>query len=1182
MPVITTQFPASFEIASINRFNGFSLVGDAYSEFGFSVSDAGDVNADGIPDFIVGAPYANNDGGTAYVLFGSSSLGSNSPLYVTSLNGGNGFAITYSGGTYTTGWSVSGVGDINADGISDLVIGAPDNQLKFSDDSAFVILGSPVIGGTGSIELSTLSYPTGFSVFNSQENFYGYEVGYTVRGIGDVNHDGISDLLVGAPYMSPFNKNLAGGCYVVFGKSGLGSSGKVDLSLLNGANGFAIYGVSAGDQSGTALGSLGDINADGISDFIIGAQNASPKNKTAAGSSYVIFGSAGIGGKGAFNLTSLKGSNGFTIPGVSTGDASGVSLGGIGDINDDGISDFIIGASGASPGARSHAGKSYVVFGKSGIGSSGILDLSTLNGLNGFVINGVSAGDASGFSVNKAGDFNEDGINDLMIGAPSASPGGNGLAGAVYVVFGGTGIGSSGTLELLSLNGKNGFSINGLYPGDKTGWSVSGINDVNRDGISDILMGAYYYNFRYGAGHVIFGDITSQLTINQLTIGRGQTLFVTSSFLNATTTHPNFNSGLIFSISGVQHGYFELVSNPGQATSSFTQQQVYSRQVKFVQDGTGFAPSYNVTVGAGRIATMLPQPATVTFIFQGPALVNNHLTIGQGSKSVITGTELSAIDQDTGVANPNIAFIVSNVQHGYFSLITNPTAPITSFTQGQVQSGAVQFVPDGTTTAPSYDIAVNEGAITTTPQAGSITFKVTPTLENNVLSIQQGQTAVLTSSDLSATDPDDDPTALIFTVSNVQHGYFALTTTPNTPITSFTQGQINSGLVEFISDGGPLAPSYSVSVSDGYSSTTSVASAISFTPSSSPVGGSNNNTVRNAIIGATVSGGIGLFFLGLKLYLTRRAAKSLQKALEGDASDTEKQLATYHKEVIRPIANKVFGLISTSGFLGYRSEQETMAYIAAIEAIVTRLGDLGVDLNLKEMGASKQNALINEIARQTRKHVVKSSSFCSTTTVLLFFKAEATPQQIEEQAGAIAAAVAAVMGISIKHNKSQSGTPVSTITVTGYTSEVVALFADRISARLKTSGICDCCCKNKDEYLDAVESIVKELAALKINLDWSSLSGHQTEQLLNETAHQTALFLKPERSCLTKVGSFFRLVGEFTPPQLQSHAAEIAKVVKVALPGTFVIGEKSPSSSSKTTDSDGVEMSDMKLVAAEG
>ena len=134
-------------------------------------------------------------------------------------------------------------------------------------------------------------------------------------------------------------------------------------------------------------------------------------------------------------LSDLNGQNGFSLNGVAADDFSGRSVSGAGDVNGDGIDDLIIGARGADPNGNSDAGSSYVVFG-SDSGLPNPFDLSAINGLNGFTINGVAAFDHSGISVSSAGDVNGDGIDDLIIGAYLADPNGNNSAGSSYVVFG--------------------------------------------------------------------------------------------------------------------------------------------------------------------------------------------------------------------------------------------------------------------------------------------------------------------------------------------------------------------------------------------------------------------------------------------------------------------------------------------------------------------------------------------------------------------------------------------------------------------------------------------------------------------------------------------------------------------------------------------------------------------------
>ena len=178
---------------------------------------------------------------------------------------------------------------------------------------------------------------------------------------------------------------------MVFGNS-TGFSPTLDLSTLNGTNGFILNGIAAYDFSGVSVSSAGDVNGDGIDDLIIGAFRADP-NGSESGQSYVVFGNS-TGFSPTLDLSTLNGTNGFILNGIAAGDQSGISISSAGDVNGDGIDDLIIGAIFADPNGYS-SGQSYVVFGNS-TGFSPTLDLSTLNGTNGFILNGIAASDNSG------------------------------------------------------------------------------------------------------------------------------------------------------------------------------------------------------------------------------------------------------------------------------------------------------------------------------------------------------------------------------------------------------------------------------------------------------------------------------------------------------------------------------------------------------------------------------------------------------------------------------------------------------------------------------------------------------------------------------------------------------------------------------------------------------------------
>ncbi|MBD2535860.1 FG-GAP repeat protein [Nostoc flagelliforme FACHB-838] len=423
-----------FNLSDLNGTNGLTINGIG-GESGRSVSNAGDINNDGIDDLIIGAPFASRNGisqvGESYVVFGGTNVASSGALNLSDLNGTNGFTITGINQIDTIGNSVSNAGDINNDGIDDLIIGG--------FGKSYVVFGRTNVGSSGSINPSSLDGTNGF-VINIMANNFNF-ISFSVSNAGDINNDGINDLVIGAYQANSNGKENAGQSYVIFGGKNVGSGGTFNLSDLNGTNGFAINGIAADDESGFSVSNGGDINNDGIDDLIIGAWRAPANGVIQAGQTYVLFGGTNIGTSGTFNLSDLNGTNGFVINGITENSFSSFSVSNAGDVNADGIDDLIIGAP--------ERNQTYVVFGGRNVGKSGSLNLSDLNGTNGFTISGEGG---IGVSVNSAGDINNDGVDDLIIGAPDASPNGILGAGQSYVLFGGPNIGVN-TLNLTGTPG---------------------------------------------------------------------------------------------------------------------------------------------------------------------------------------------------------------------------------------------------------------------------------------------------------------------------------------------------------------------------------------------------------------------------------------------------------------------------------------------------------------------------------------------------------------------------------------------------------------------------------------------------------------------------------------------------------------------------------------------------------
>ena len=389
-----------------------------------------------------------------------------------SLDGSNGFVLNGIDRFDSFGASVSSAGDVNGDGIDDLIIGAPSASPNgISSGASYVVFGTSA-GLNTPFELSSLDGSNGFVLNGINESD---RSGASVSSAGDINGDGIDDIIIGAD-----NANES---YVVFG-SDSSFDASLELSSLDGSNGFVLNGIDEFDFSGRSVSGAGDVNGDGIDDLIIGAYGADP-NGSSSGESYVVFGSD-TAFDASFELSRLDGSNGFVLNGIDVFDSSGDSVSSVGDVNGDGFDDIIIGAPGADPNS-SLSGESYVVFG-SDTAFDASFELSSLDGSNGFVLNGIDSGDFSGYSVSGAGDVNGDGFDDLIVGAPGqrfSTP----IFGKSYVVFG-TDASLSATLDASSLDGSNGFVINAIDSGDRFGSTVSSAGDINSDGFDDIIIGA--------------------------------------------------------------------------------------------------------------------------------------------------------------------------------------------------------------------------------------------------------------------------------------------------------------------------------------------------------------------------------------------------------------------------------------------------------------------------------------------------------------------------------------------------------------------------------------------------------------------------------------------------------------------------------------------------------------------
>lgn len=514
------------------------------------VSAAGDVNNDGIADFIIGAKGtkdgSSNDNlnGKSYVVFGKNSAqGSpfSSELKVDKLTGQDGFAIYGTWGSHS-GHSVSAAGDVNGDGVDDLIIGAPygDPTGRNNAGQSFVVYGKDSTDNqnfSSRLNLAEFSVADGFIIngINTGDN-----AGVKVASAGNLNGDDYDDILITSIAVG----NQAGAAYVVYGTN---NTTDIDLGNLDSDKGFVIEGSIDGEvgwQAGYSVSSthniynenhIPDINGDGIDDLIIGVPHADDP----AGRAYVVYGKTDGTlsdiALDSFGSVNSDGQIGFVVNG-GHGETkyAGSAVSYAGDINNDGVGDLIVGAPKTSEivdvSTTNYFGKTFVVFGKrmpsddtSARTEVNLSDIANGGGTDGFIINSEpNSTDYTGQYLSYAGDVNGDGIHDLIIGSRNSKS---------YVVFGENTEDSSGVMsfansmdleDLGSPGGPAGFKING--PAD-TKAIVSGAGDIDGDGYHDLIVGAPKYDssgssaFLDGNAYIIFGKASFNAEVDLLNFG---------------------------------------------------------------------------------------------------------------------------------------------------------------------------------------------------------------------------------------------------------------------------------------------------------------------------------------------------------------------------------------------------------------------------------------------------------------------------------------------------------------------------------------------------------------------------------------------------------------------------------------------------------------------------------------
>jgi FG-GAP repeat protein len=440
---------------------------------GASAAIVGDMDGDGFDDIVIGDPEDSRSGqnsGAVYLIYGKDNMSNG----LSGLGDSNAVFIVGDHREQFLGISVAGVGDVNGDGLDDLLIGAPAmSGMDAPGQGAVYLVPGRSERYQGELEMGG-SFSFGQTRFIDGQTIG--SAGRVVGGAGDVDGDGLADFLIGAPAWREHDKPGAGAIYLVYGQQEWEGKYQGGVSL----DDVGILFHNNSDQSllgFTPTVGAGDVNADGYADFLFGAHgDGTPESDL--GRVFLVYGSPERY-QDRMSIDSL----GTLFSSDDAGFSFGSGLSGVGDVDADGFDDIMI----AAPYARNATGQVHLIYGR----STRFETESNLQILGATFIGETLDGTHTGSSLGWIGDLDANGFSDLIIPDGSNQRAGTG-SGAAFIL-----LGSSERLEgELQLSAAD-IVVVGVDDDEEctgqAGSIVSGYGDVNGDGFNDCLIGAVGY-----------------------------------------------------------------------------------------------------------------------------------------------------------------------------------------------------------------------------------------------------------------------------------------------------------------------------------------------------------------------------------------------------------------------------------------------------------------------------------------------------------------------------------------------------------------------------------------------------------------------------------------------------------------------------------------------------------------